>query len=325
MKKKVYLLKLISIYSNQKTGLTKLININSGKSDAFSKAKKPILWNIDNQITGDTIHLKSNTAEEKIDSLIVFNNAFLVSKDTIGTGYNQIKGLKLVGLFNKENKLKHVDIIKNAQSIYYFRNDKDELIGIDKSKSGAIEIEIINNEVDEIKKINQVDGKIYPESKFPKIEALLKGFNWRIDERIKSVNDLFKDDPKFTLPKIKGLEDYVPQDDFFDKDLSKKIRNFENPNIASKKIIPIFNRMVIFSTTDFSYHGNPDKVNCPKDQSRKSIAMYYYSNGRPSYERKLGDHSTIFRKRPGSSDPDGNVEFKKLFGKIYYRDKQKIK
>ena len=250
-----------SIYSNQKTGLTKLININSGKSDAFSKAKKPILWNIDNQITGDTIHLKSNTTEEKIDSLIVFNNAFLVSKDTIGTGYNQIKGLKLVGLFNKENKLKHVDIIKNAQSIYYFRNDKDELIGIDKSKSGAIEIDIINNEVDEIKKINQVDGKIYPESKFPKIEALLKGFNWRIDERIKSVNDLFKDDPKFTLPKIKGLEDYIPQDDFFDKDLSKKIRNFENPNIASKKIIPIAVKEdnLLLSNT-FKKHWYPNNI-----------------------------------------------------------------
>ena len=52
--------------------------------------------------------------------------------------------------------------------------------------------------------------------------------------------------------------------------------------------------------------------------------MYYYSNGRPSHERKLGAHSTIFRKRPGSNDPDGNVEFKKLFGKIYYRNKKKI-
>jgi len=93
---------------------------------------------------------------------------------------------------------------------------------------------------------------------------------------------------------------------------------------CEKKVNPIFNRMVIFSTTDFSYHGNPDKIKCPEGLSRKSIAMYYYSNGRPSNERKLGNHSTIFRKRPGSKDPDGNIEFKKLFGKIYYRDKKKI-
>ncbi len=213
-----------SIYSNQKTGLTKLINISKGNSDAFSKKKKPILWNIDNQITGDTIHLQSNTVKEKVDSLIVFNNAFLVSKDTIGKGYNQIKGSKLVGLFNEKNELNHVDIIKNAQSIYYFRNDKNELVGIDKSKSGTIEIEILNNEIDEVKKLNQVDGKIYPESKFPKIEALLKGFNWRADERLKTVEDLFKDDPPLVLPKIKGLENYVPQKDFFDEKIIEKTK-----------------------------------------------------------------------------------------------------
>ena len=83
--------------------------------------------------------------------------------------------------------------------------------------------------------------------------------------------------------------------------------------------------MVIFSTTDFSYHGNPEKINCPKNNSRKSIAMYYYSNGRPLNEKKLGNHSTIFRKRPGTNDPDGNVEFRKLFGKFYYRNKKRFK
>ena len=54
---------------------------------------------------------------------------------------------------------------------------------------------------------------------------------------------------------------------------------------CEKKILPIFNRMVIFSTTDFSYHGNPNKVKVNNDNSRKSIALYYYSNGRPSSEK----------------------------------------
>ena len=89
-----------------------------------------------------------------------------------------------------------------------------------------------------------------------------------------------------------------------------------------QKILPTFNKMVIFSTTDFSYHGNPNKVNVHDGASRKSIALYYYSNGRPSSERKLGLHSTIFRKRPGSEDVDGNLEYKKIFGKIYLKKKK---
>lgn len=70
----------------------------------------------------------------------------------------------------------------------------------------------------------------------------------------------------------------------------------EKPEV---KILPIFNRMAIFSTTSTSYHGHPDPLNCPENMSRKSIAMYYYSNGRPAEELdpSLGAHSTLFRVR----------------------------
>lgn len=51
---------------------------------------------------------------------------------------------------------------------------------------------------------------------------------------------------------------------------------------SEERILPLFNRMAIFSTTDFSYHGHPDALNCPEDRSRKSLALYYYSNGRPT-------------------------------------------
>ena len=93
---------------------------------------------------------------------------------------------------------------------------------------------------------------------------------------------------------------------------------------CKKRILPIFNRMVVFSTTDFSYHGNPNRIKTQDDNSRKSIALYYYSNGRPQTERKLGLHSTIFRKRPGTEDVDGNLEFKKIIGKLYLKSKKKI-
>jgi len=68
-----------------------------------------------------------------------------------------------------------------------------------------------------------------------------------------------------------------------------------------KKILPAFNTLALFSTTDTSYHGHPDPLNCPEDESRKSIALYYYSNGRPAHEVNpaLVDHSTLFKARAG--------------------------
>jgi len=93
---------------------------------------------------------------------------------------------------------------------------------------------------------------------------------------------------------------------------------------CEKRIFPLFNKTVIFSTTYNSYHGNPDKISCPPNMSRKSLALYYYTNGRPDNEKKFGKHSTIFRNRPGTNDPDGNLEYKKIFGKFYYKKKNKI-
>jgi Rps23 Pro-64 3,4-dihydroxylase Tpa1-like proline 4-hydroxylase len=62
------------------------------------------------------------------------------------------------------------------------------------------------------------------------------------------------------------------------------------------RVAPLFNRVMIFSTTDFTFHGHPDPLRCPEGMTRKSMALYYFSNGRPA-EEVSGQHSTIFRER----------------------------
>jgi hypothetical protein len=64
-----------------------------------------------------------------------------------------------------------------------------------------------------------------------------------------------------------------------------------------KAYLPIANRIVVFSTTDTAYHGHPDPLTSPKGKYRRSIALYYYTNGRPEDERS-DDHTTIFKMRP---------------------------
>jgi Rps23 Pro-64 3,4-dihydroxylase Tpa1-like proline 4-hydroxylase len=71
---------------------------------------------------------------------------------------------------------------------------------------------------------------------------------------------------------------------------------------AEQKILPLFNRCAIFSTTSFSYHGHPTPLTCPPNRTRKSIATYYYSNGRPE-EEASESHSTLFQHRPGVQEP----------------------
>lgn len=65
-----------------------------------------------------------------------------------------------------------------------------------------------------------------------------------------------------------------------------------------RRVEPTFNRCVIFSTTSWSYHGHPDPLRCDQGITRKSLALYYYTNGRPRHERKA-NHSTLYKSRPG--------------------------
>ncbi|WP_457978796.1 2OG-Fe(II) oxygenase [Ectopseudomonas composti] len=55
-----------------------------------------------------------------------------------------------------------------------------------------------------------------------------------------------------------------------------------------QRVLPILNRCVIFSTTATSYHGHPKPLTCPEGIYRKSLALYYYTNGRPAGEAEPG-------------------------------------
>ena len=62
------------------------------------------------------------------------------------------------------------------------------------------------------------------------------------------------------------------------------------------KINPEFNRVVIFSTDEKSYHGFPDAIECPEDMTRKSLALYYFTEE----DKALRLRTTDYRARPGS-------------------------
>ncbi|WP_442845458.1 OstA-like protein [Leeuwenhoekiella sp. H156] len=201
-----------SIHINQESGLTQMIG-------------KPVLWSGLSQMTGDSIHLKSDTKTEQLDSLRVFENAFLAQQDTIPLydqpdklGYNQVKGVTLFGTF-KDNALHQIDIVKNAESINYMRGEDGVLQGVDKSKSASITAILEKNALVEVTKWRQVDGEVFPLTKFPKDQREFPGLNWRGAERLLTKEDIFKGEAPFTLTKIQGIPLPQIEEDFFDNSI----------------------------------------------------------------------------------------------------------
>ena len=61
-----------------------------------------------------------------------------------------------------------------------------------------------------------------------------------------------------------------------------------------KKVSPIANRVLIFTTDPTAYHGHPEPMRCPEGTARRSLALYYFS-----VEQDPMVRSTDYRPRPG--------------------------
>lgn len=168
-----------SLHYDQKIGLLQLI-------------RKPVLFNGESQLTGDVIHLINDVVTEKLDSLKVLNNAFVVEKDTLGTGFNQAKGINMYGKFI-DDKIRQIDLVQNAEMIYYLY-DEGELQGIDKGICSKIVLELEDNKITTATRMINPEGTTYPPEQFPENARRLQGFHWRGDERIYSVAALFSEE-----------------------------------------------------------------------------------------------------------------------------------
>ncbi|MBU1008652.1 MAG: organic solvent tolerance protein OstA [Bacteroidetes bacterium] len=148
----------------------------------------PVLWSKENQITSDSIHIA--IVNNTIDSLIMYNSAFIASRDTI-KGFNQIKGKNMVAYF-VENELVKVIVAGNAETIYWVREEDGSLIGIDVAKTSSMVIRMKNNEVQTINYIQQPSQAMFPEKELPPAEQKLKGFRWLEKARPMSKEAIFQ-------------------------------------------------------------------------------------------------------------------------------------
>ncbi len=192
-----------SLFLDESIGLTKLLNkpLTKQQEQIFTEADRnknnPVLWFDKSQMSGNQILLLSDTQTNKLDSLKIDGNVFIIEKDTLSEkGFNQIKGGTLRGAF-KEGKLDNIVIKKNTEMVYYLYNDEDlQLIGIDKTTCSALQMNFLDGEINDITFLVSPNGDVYPEEELPINERTLKGFAWRKEERPETINDLFDENDK---------------------------------------------------------------------------------------------------------------------------------
>ena len=153
---------------------------------------EPVIWSGPNQLTSDSISLV--IVNNQVDSLIMYNTAFIVSRDSTET-FNQIRGKDMVGYF-RNNQLVTIKVDGNAQTVYYIREEDGYLIGINLSESSEMLIRLENNDVRSINYLSQPQEVMYPETDVPQERTKLKGFSWQELLRPISKEDIFNTDPE---------------------------------------------------------------------------------------------------------------------------------
>ena len=171
-----------SLQTNQQNGMTKLF-------------KSPVIWSGENQITGDSIYLSSDIKTNKLDSLFIKRNAFIIQKDS--AGFSQIKGKNMYGKFIN-NQLSTLLTKGNGEVINYARDADQKLIGILNMICSNILFSLSDNNIQSIKFLKKPEGKTYPPSQYPDDKRFLKGFIWRGSEKPLVKEDIFKDEPVIT-------------------------------------------------------------------------------------------------------------------------------
>tara|TARA_Y100000589_G_scaffold327324_1_gene368913 strand:- start:3238 stop:4101 length:864 start_codon:yes stop_codon:yes gene_type:complete len=82
---------------------------------------------------------------------------------------------------------------------------------------------------------------------------------------------------------------------------------------CKKAIIPKFNRLVIFETTKYSYHGHPHPLETPDEKRRNSVAAYYYIPAINASRSGYGQVKTVLWQRTNKLD--------KFFSKAFFKHK----
>ncbi len=203
-----------SIHFNQKNGRARLIRQPmSDKELQFLTPQEiadrnPILWSDESQMTGDEIHLIIDMERQVLDSLLIYNNAFIIEEDTLDlNNFNQIKGLQLKGKFNGRS-LETVDVVQNTEMVYYLYDDDTlDLVGIDKAICSALRLTFVDSAIDKVMFFTNPDGVVYPPEELPENTRQMLGFSWRENERISTKEDLFHgiDLEQFTIQVVPKL------------------------------------------------------------------------------------------------------------------------
>ncbi len=148
----------------------------------------PVLWTHNGQVTAKGINVTVGAHSVKYFELV--SNAILIQKvDSLDEHkFNQVAGKKIEGFFANDS-IRKVNVIGNAQIIYYLKQKKNYK-GVNKTICTDITIWFDSEGLNRATYRNKPESVIYPLNEFDDKETRLKDFVWLENKRPKKKADI---------------------------------------------------------------------------------------------------------------------------------------
>lgn len=188
-KKRLLAFHHVKIFKGEMQGLADSLAYVSADSTLFFY-RDPILWNGENQMTADSIHMLIK--RKRIDRIVMKGNSFVVSEDSL-LDFNQIKGRRMTTYFQGK-EIHHVVVEGNGESIYHALDKKElkkdslliritYLVGMNKIICSNMRIDFEKGKVHNIRFFKKPDASFFPPHEIKEKDRRLKGYNWRPELR----------------------------------------------------------------------------------------------------------------------------------------------
>lgn len=159
------------------------------RDSIFHFYQQPIIWSENSQFTADTIDM--TLKDGSVDRIFLVSEALIVSTSD-ERFYDQIRGKNITAYF-ADGKVDRMQVVGNAESIYYAKDEAGAYVGANKTICSEMIIYWGEDQVETIRFLAQPKGDAYPMGQVDHNTILrLKGFRWvKPPRRPTSLEDLF--------------------------------------------------------------------------------------------------------------------------------------
>ena len=169
-----------------------------GRDSIATLCGDPVCWNGSNQVSSDTIRIYIKNGS--VDYLHGVGNATAVKQES-DREFNQLAGKEMIA-YVRDGDVYLVDVIGNAETIFYPREDDGSYIGVNKTQSSFVKLYLADRQIHHILFTTSTTGVMIPMDQATDEDKFLVTFFWAEPERPRKPGDIFLNPVRTPRPDV---------------------------------------------------------------------------------------------------------------------------